>query len=402
MNIRKQMRKIYFFEGLVCLQLTGVIWVLVLLQRGFSLVQVGIAEGVFHVTSMICEVPSGMAADVFGRKRTLALSGLAGMISCLLIGFGEWEGWIYLGMMFSALNYNLISGTEEALMYDSLVTVGEQDSYKKRRFYMTLIGNLCNAAGSLAGPWLLVFGYQKVYGFCAVLQLCCVGLSWTMAEPLVTEGQKQRQERPFEGMTDRIREHVCHTFQFMKEHPGTMCKLFADAAIACPGFLTLMYLQKHLVNCGLPEKWIGVPLLFIPLAGTAGSWLASKCNAGLKKVIAVCGILCGIGTCMAGSSVIWAAIAGAVIGRICLGFTELCVSERVNEEFSSDQRATLISVDAMLYSVLMVIASPVTGYLGNRYGMKILFLVLGGILATMTIVGMIWYIQKEKLKFRNS
>ena len=134
MNIRKQMRKIYFFEGLVCLQLTGVIWVLVLLQRGFSLVQVGIAEGVFHVTSMICEVPSGMAADVFGRKRTLALSGLAGMISCLLIGFGEWEGWIYLGMMFSALNYNLISGTEEALMYDSLVTVGEQDSYKKRRY----------------------------------------------------------------------------------------------------------------------------------------------------------------------------------------------------------------------------------------------------------------------------
>ena len=99
---------------------------------------------------------------------------------------------------------------------------------------------------------------------------------------------------------------------------------------------------------------------------------------------------------------IWAAIAGAVIGRICLGFTELCVSERVNEEFSSDQRATLISVDAMLYSVLMVIASPITGYLGNRYGMKILFLVLGGILATMTIVGMIWYIQKEKLKFRNS
>ena len=33
----------------------------VLLNRGFSLAQVGMAEGIYHVISMFCEVPSGMA-----------------------------------------------------------------------------------------------------------------------------------------------------------------------------------------------------------------------------------------------------------------------------------------------------------------------------------------------------
>ena len=46
------------------------------MQRGFSIAQVGIAEGVFHVVSMCCEIPSGMVADLIGRKRTLVLSGL--------------------------------------------------------------------------------------------------------------------------------------------------------------------------------------------------------------------------------------------------------------------------------------------------------------------------------------
>ena len=386
MNIRKQMGKIYLFEALLCLRITNVIWVLILLQRGFTLAQVGIAEGVFHVASMLFEIPTGIIADVFGRKRTLALSGIAGTVSCVFMGFGSWEGWIYLGMVFSALNFNLASGTEEAILYDSLMQENEENTYKKRKFRLTMIADVCSSAGTLIGPLMLGLGYKNIYIICSILSLGSAVIAFYMKEPQVTELQRQRQTSPLIQWKKRLIEHIRNTMLFIKGHPRTICKLFANAAISCPGFLTLMYLQQHLVDCGLSKQVIGIPMLLIPLAGTVGSWMASKCSIRLFDAVMFCGLLGGIGTCFAGSEMLALSILGAVLGRWSLGYTDLAVSESTNHDFSSDQRATMVSVDCMFYSVLMVIASPVTGVLGEYFGMSVMFGVLGMSLCVMTML----------------
>ena len=66
---KKQLRKLYAFNALGNLSIAGAAWVLLLVTQGYSLIQVGIAETVFHLVSITCEVPSGVFADVFGRKR---------------------------------------------------------------------------------------------------------------------------------------------------------------------------------------------------------------------------------------------------------------------------------------------------------------------------------------------
>lgn len=42
--------------------------------------------------------------------------------------------------------------------------------------------------------------------------------------------------------------------------------------------------------------------------------------------------------------------------------------QRLNDTISSDRRATILSVDSMAYSLLMIPASPVVGWLGDREG----------------------------------
>ena len=120
MNIKRQTGLCYLFETLACFRLVDAVWVLFLLGRGYSLAQVGIAEGAFHVTSMLFEVPSGMVADLYGRRRTLLFSGAAGILFSLFMALDGLHGWIYFGMVFSALQCNLLSGTESAMVYDSL------------------------------------------------------------------------------------------------------------------------------------------------------------------------------------------------------------------------------------------------------------------------------------------
>ena len=131
MNLKRQFFFLHIYNFLVSFRVADGVWVVFLLARGFSLAQVGIAEGVFHVVSFLCEVPSGMLADLVGRKRTLALSGLFGMLSALAMAFSQDFFGVCLSMAFQALMYNLCSGTQEALTYDSLKAVGQEGSYLK-------------------------------------------------------------------------------------------------------------------------------------------------------------------------------------------------------------------------------------------------------------------------------
>lgn len=141
-----------------------------------------------------------------------------------------------------------------------------------------------------------------------------------------------------------------------------------------------------------------MPLLLIPLAGAAGARLAAKSKMRLLYVLILCGLLGGAGTYLTGSRTIVIILAGACVMRACEGFSEVAVSENVNREFSSDQRATLISVDSMLYSVLMVLASPVTGYLGERYSVTVTFHVLGGVLlCAALLLGAAYAIRRSKI-----
>ena len=84
-SLRRQLRCSYTYSFVLTLNITGAVWVALLAARGYSLWQVGAAEGIFHVVSLLAEVPSGMAADLLGRRRALALSGVAAAVSALLM-----------------------------------------------------------------------------------------------------------------------------------------------------------------------------------------------------------------------------------------------------------------------------------------------------------------------------
>ncbi|MDO4324306.1 MAG: MFS transporter [Lachnospiraceae bacterium] len=386
MNIKKQTRLLYVYEALISFRMVDAVWVIFLLGRGCSLAEVGIAEGVFHVTSMIFEIPSGMAADLFGRRRTLIFSGLMGMCSGVFMAMRGWSGWIYAGMIFSALSFNLASGTEEAITYDSMLETGCAEEYKKVRSGIGITGRVFQALACTLSPVAIALGYRYTYLISAGLNLAAVFCVMGLKEPAVTQEQQRRSRYSLRNIGVRLKRHICDTVVFIREHPRTMGKLFADAAVACPCYLVMMYLQEHLVNCGWPREWIGLPMLLIPLSGAAGTWMAARSKMRFFKIVLRCGILGGLGTCLTGSGWLPVIIFGACIVQACEGFSEVAVSESVNRDFTSDQRATLISIDSMLYSVLMVAASPLTGFLGSCYSVSMIFYVLGGTLLVASTV----------------
>lgn len=426
MNIEMQIKKLYAFDAALCLRITDAVWVLFLLNRGFSLAQVGMAEGVYHVISMFCEVPSGMAADLFGRKRTLVFSGLLGMVSSLFMCLDAGFLGVCAGMAFSALSLNLMSGTEEAILYDSLLSAGEEERFGKTLARLSMIGRVGSALGCLASPMAVALGYKGTYLFSTCLYFISAVTAAGVAEPIVTERQRKRQEHPLQGIGKRFRQHIGESAQFIRSHPKVICKLFANGAIGCPVYLTVMFLQEHLTALGWPAAWIGVPLLVMRLFGTVGVWLGSRegksrnkgkkgnriqakgaagCKnegrqqgkMGLAKCLTVCGLVSGVGALMAGSPWITVIVPGAMLLQASEGFAQIRVDENVNRDFESDQRATMVSIDSMLYSVLMIAVSPAVGKLGDWYGTWAGFTLLGTALAAGSLgMGALYSLYQRK------
>ena len=76
-------------------------------------------------------MPSGIAADRWGRKRTLLIGAVANAAGCAVfaVSFTFWE--FTLGEILFALGTALISGADSALVYDSFAAERRQSEYPR-------------------------------------------------------------------------------------------------------------------------------------------------------------------------------------------------------------------------------------------------------------------------------
>ena len=102
-SLSRQKRILLVLEWSVGFRPAGSVWVLLLALRGFSLVEIGLAETVFHAVSLCCELPSGLLADVLGRKWTLTASHMMFVFSTLLMVASQGMAGVCLSLSFSAL-----------------------------------------------------------------------------------------------------------------------------------------------------------------------------------------------------------------------------------------------------------------------------------------------------------
>jgi MFS family permease len=142
LELKKNVNKNYIYTLLQNIDLTRGIWMIYLASKGMSLTQLGLLETVFHITSFVMEVPTGAVADIFGRKISRILGRILSLISVVLLLAANSFLWFAISFVFTALSYNLESGAGDALIYDSLKEIGEEEKYmkisgNKELFYQT-------------------------------------------------------------------------------------------------------------------------------------------------------------------------------------------------------------------------------------------------------------------------
>lgn len=357
-NIKKQIRNLYTISILGSFQIAGASWVALLAARGFSLAQIGIAESVFHVASLLFEIPSGVISDVFGRKKSMILSQCMFLLSAFLMAFSDGMPGVCVSLVASAFGYNFASGAREALAYDSLKAAGQEEGYLAYSSMEYSIYRVGSACGTLCAGLALFLGYRRANLLDMVLSSICLLFCFRLKEV-------EAVERQFEGTLGQ-RLLVCfrESFHFLTHNGKSLALMLFNSFCGCIPVLTGFFLQARLTENGLSAAWLGPGLFVITLGGAVGAKAVTavmKWDYRRVAVLCVLGIAGGLALSLHTAPLVM--ILGGFTGNLFDDLLQVRTDALLNERFPSAQRATLVSVSSLTFSLVMILMSPLMGWL---------------------------------------
>ena len=101
--------------------------ILFLLEKNLSYTLIGTLYAYREIMTNLLEVPTGIVADAFGRRRTMVQSFLAYITSFLIFYFAQTFWLLMLGMTFFAFGEAFRGGTHKAMIFEYLKMKGWQD-----------------------------------------------------------------------------------------------------------------------------------------------------------------------------------------------------------------------------------------------------------------------------------
>lgn len=359
----KQLRLLYLNTSLGAFQIAGASWVALLAARGFSLVEIGFAESVFHVASLLFEVPSGVISDVFGRKKSMVLSQCMMLVSSLLMLVSDSMAGVLPAMVFSAFGYNFASGTRESLAYETLKAEGREAEYDGYASTDMMLYTFFSSLATLCAGAALALGYRRAYLADIGLGTVCLMSALRLRDVgYAAAGEEGVKNGPEETVWKKIFQCFRESVRFLLHSRKAMELILLNAAVGAAATLLRFFLQARLTEKGLPDALLGPALFFMGLGGAAGARLILRCKSwSYGRVFAVSAIT--VAGCVSAALLPVPAvmIAGGFLAALCDNFLEVRSDVRLNEMVPAGQRATLISVSSLCFSGVMIVLSPLFG-----------------------------------------
>lgn len=368
---RTYKRNISLLAGLEFTSYFGItsFWILFFIQNGLSLLQIGLLESIFHGTSLLCEIPSGMLADRFSYKTNLYLARLSSIGSSILILFGQGNFWIYaLAMMVNAWSYNFDSGTSTAFLFDSAVEAGKKDSYLQISSFLSGVAEVTRTLGTVVAGFFIHGALAWTYYIAIGLSLLSILLIFLMKEP-----ESKSDERNHLTLK-RILEVVKQEWQ---DKPVLFYWMLTYQLVGTIMCMFYFYYQQKISD--LASWQVSLIMLigsgFNLLAVYLASQIGKKWNS--NQVFPILVALTGLVLLLVTFKTSFAYLSVYLLTNALYAVYQPIYYNELQAYLPSSVRATMLSINSMMFSLSMIVIFPLTGWFIDSCGFVAVFLVLG-------------------------
>jgi MFS family permease len=368
-------------------------------QAGLSFLQIGVLFSVREIATNILEIPTGVVADAYGRRKAMLAAFASYLVSFALFYLVNMYAVYALAMVMFALGEALRSGTHKAMILEHLRIKGIQELRIEYYGHTRAASQLGSAVGALIAAVLVFYSGNYRIVFAASMVPYVLGLLLIISYPrtLDGDGQSANQGNPT-GVGRRILDTGRHSLRMLLRKDilrsmasgATFDSMFKGTkdylqpileiqALSLPALVFLATEQRTAIIVGVVYF-----LLYLGTSYTSfhADGVVKRCRSLARAANLV--YLVGIGLLMAAGLATWRSLDGVAIAGF-LGFYLMYNLRRpmiigyLAELIPRQTMATGLSVESQARTLLTAVLAPIVGFLADQLGLGLGLGIIGGI-----------------------
>ncbi len=368
--------------------------ILFLRHLDYSFVEIGAVLGLQHLITGLLELPFGVLADRWGRRRSLAVCFLCYAASFLLfsqLGHAR-QTLLISAVSLYGLAEALRTGSHKAIILDYLDRRNEGQRATHVIGLARSFSKTSSATAALAGGLILYAdrAYESLFWLSAVPALG--GFFLMLSYPRWLDGEAQRNRGPKRDGTrapwrtarPRLRPEMLPVL--------LESVLFESQVKMILKYYLQPFLKQGLAALGIPVLgsgaiWIGVIEFARDQLGAVSALASGRVETaigdrqralGLAYAVLVFSVV-GIGAA-SHAALLWPGIALLIAMTMLQNLRRPIFVSAFNEVMDKPQRATSLSLESLARTVTVAGLLPITGWFADSYGLWSVFVVICGVL----------------------
>ena len=358
-----------------------------LLDAGLNNLEAFAANAFFTAGMVLFEVPTGIVADMWGRRTSFLLGTITLAVTTALyvllwqIEAPFWE-WAVVSLLLG-LGFTFFSGATEAWLVDALDATGFKGPLESVFARGQVFSGVAMLTGSIGGGYI---AQATSLGAPFVVRAAVLGLMFVAAFALMHDigFTPKRDGRPMA----EIREIAHNSIEYGWRVPAVKYLMLAAPFTGGVGIYVFYALQPHLLDLyGDPNAYGIAGLVAAIVAGSQilGGFAAPRIRAlfHLRTSALLAGASLSTLSLIAIGLIenFVAVIALIVVWGLLFAATLPIRQAYLNGMIPSQQRATIISFDSLMNSSGGVVTQPLLGRAADVWGYPASYLISGGISA---------------------
>jgi len=358
---------------------------------GFDMMEIMFLQSIFNVCLAVFEIPSGYFSDIIGRKKTLLSSAIFAILGFSIFAFtGGFLPFIFAEIIL-AMSSSLVSGTDSALLYESLNQLDRKEDYLKYEGQISASGNFAEGAAAIIGTYLAMINLNFPYYGQVVLSV--IGL---IAISFIIEPEEAEKK----DSTNKIQQLLTVVVDtFKNAHLRWMILLSGLVGL---GTLTAAWFaQEYFKAVEIPIEYNGYLWAALQFVVGFGAWFVNRItkNRSFLTIAAIISVGISFSFILGGYFLAAWAICFIFSINFFRGLAEPYFKNVINNLTNPSFRATVLSVRGLVIRFSFAIISPIIGWISDMYTIKYAFGAIGIFVffASMIILLQLKYLQKPKL-----
>ena len=369
-KLKNNIWKFYLFQILTGLFFATPIIVLFWMDNGLNLTQIMILQSLFSLTVVVLEVPSGYFADIFGRKKSLILSGLFWTLGIFAYSLGYNFYQFLIAEILCALGISLASGTDSAFIYDTLKDLKQEKFYKKIWGNVLFYNLISMAFGSIVGGFIGKINFRWTFYAMLPLIIFLIPITLSLKEP-------KRHKLIFKkGYLFELLKIL--KYSLLKNRKIRWLVVYSAIIFGFNNAVLWLY-QPYFTLTNLDIFYFGFIFAAFNIVAALTSKYSHKIEnkLGQKYSLIMLVILVGVSYLLMGNFIYLFSFSFAFLQQFVRGFSSVVITDYINKLTSSKIRATILSAQNLLGSLFYATIIPFIGWIADVYTLTQALSILG-------------------------